>query len=43
MVAELLPMSPGSAAVPLMTVKPVLVIPAPERIEKFAVVPNGGA
>ena len=41
--AVLLPMSPGSAGVPVMTVGPVLVIPAPAKIAKSAVVPSGGA
>jgi len=43
MLAEPLPRSPGSAAVQVMTVLPVLVIPALDSTEKFAVVPNGGA
>ena len=43
MVAVALPMSPGSAAVPVMIVLPILVMPALDSTAKFAVVPRGGA
>jgi len=43
MVAVAVPMSPGSAAVPVMIVLPILVMPALDSTAKFAVVPKGGA
>src|SRR5580704_4723873 len=36
-------MFPGWAGIPVITVGPVLVMPAPARIAKSAVVPRGGA
>ena len=39
-VAVVLPMFPGWAGIPVITVGPVLVMPAPARIAKSAVVPS---